>query len=384
MIYVLLTYLFFPLLYLIISLKKKNRFKKILVIQTAKIGDMICSTPVFREIKKKYPTANLSVIANLTTTELLKYNPHVDKIITLNTKDIKGISGKIKLIKLLYKGKYDVSLSLNPNIPFTIAPLWALIPIRIAIIPNFCGLTLKIASGLNTHCVRHETGRLVLETYMKMLEFLDIHTDNISKEVYKSPNADRKVLGLLSSKLKTQNSKLIGIAVSSGNKLKKLEVKTMAFLINELINDLNLSIVLIGSEADKNIAQEILDMSTKKNAVIDSTGVFSLSELPALIERLSLFIGVDTGITYMADALSVPLIDIAGPSDMSDQRPLGEKSIIIQKDISCVPCSHAFNAPYTCKRGDRTCITSVNVSEILQEVKRLLSPATISREEQIL
>jgi ADP-heptose:LPS heptosyltransferase len=207
---------------------------------------------------------------------------------------------------------------------------------------------------------------------MKMLEFLDIHTDNISKEVYKSPNADRKVLGLLNSKLKTQNPKLIGIAVSSGNKLKELGVKITVSLVNELINDLNLSIVLIGSEADKNTAQEILNMSIKKDAVIDSTGVFSLSELPALIERLSLFIGVDTGITYMADALSVPLIDIAGPSDMSDQRPLGEKTIIIQKDISCVPCSHAFNAPYSCKRGDRVCITMVSASEITEAVRRLL------------
>lgn len=391
MIYVLITYLFYPFLRLITSLNRKHAFRKILVIQTAKIGDMICSTPVFREIKKKYPGASLSVMASHATVELLKYNPYVDNIITLDTKGIKGISGKLKLIKFLRKGKYDVSLSLNPNIPFTIAPVWSLIPLRIAIMPNYCGLALKTAFGLNTHFVRHKSQRLVLETYMDMLKKIGIKTENILKEVYKSPGADTRVAEFLSKfsdyennppyppllkggrgRLSDKKICLIGIAVSSGNKLKELDKNTIAALANELISDLNADVVLIGSGADKHIAREILKMSENKNSIMDSTGVFSLNELPALIEQLSMLIGVDSGITYMADTLSVPLIDITGPSDMSDQRPLGKNSIMIQKDISCVPCSHAFRAPYSCERGDRICITTVSVPEILEAVKKLL------------
>ena len=389
-----------------------GEFKKILVIQTAKIGDMICSTPVFREIKKKYPMVNLSVIANPVTAELLKYNPYVDEGIELDTKNIKGITGKLRLIKLLYKGKYDAYLSLNPNIPFTIAPLWALIPMRIAIMPNFCGTTLKIAYGLNTHNVRHETGRLVSETYMEMLKVMDVRTDNISKEVYKSPDADKKVEHILGDispsptplpsregkipfplagetfnyipsplvgegkgegELKGEvNKPLIGIAVSSGNKLKELGSKKITELINTLLNNIDTYVVLIGSDADRATADRVFNSINKKDRVINTTGKLSLSELPALIEQLSLFIGVDTGVTYMADALLIPIIDIAGPSDMSDQRPLGKNTRIIQKDISCVPCSHAFKSPYSCKRGDRICITSVDVLEIIEAAKRLL------------
>lgn len=367
MIYVLLTHLLYPFLYLMTSLREKQGVKRILIIQTAKIGDMICSTPVFREIKKKYPAVNLSVITSPVTVELLKYNPYVDEVIKL--KNIKGITGKLKLIKLLYKGKYDISLSLNPNIPFTIAPLWALIPVRIAIMPNFCGTTLKIASGLNTHCIKHKRGRLLLETYMGMLEPLDIRTIDISKEIYMSPDAGKKAVKFLSS---MPTKVIIGVAVSSGNKLKELGVAAISSLLNQLTNNPDISVVLIGSETDKNTAQEIFNMAEKKKLIKDSTGVFSLNELPFLIKQLSLFIGVDSGITYMADTLSVPLINISGPSDMSDQRPLGKNSIIIQKDISCVPCSHAFRAPYVCKRGDRICITSVNIPEIVEATKKLL------------
>lgn len=374
MIYILLTYLFYPLLYFVASVKGGEGFKRVLIIQTAKIGDTICSTPVFREIKKKYPEAKLSVITNPVAAEILKYNPYINNLESLDTKSIKGISGKLKFIKHLYRGKYDICLSLNPNIPFTIVPIWAMIPKRIAIMPNFCGMTLKISSGLNTHCARHETGRLVLETYMNMLEVMGIKTEDISKEVYRSPDADTKVAEFLSKF--SDNKSLIGIAVSSGNKLKELGINTITSLTNQLINSLNASIILIGSKTDRDSAQKILDMSENKNAIIDSTGLFSLSELPALVERLSLFIGADTGITYMADALSVPLIEIAGPSDMSDQRPLGKGSIIIQKDISCVPCSHAFRAPYSCERGDRICITSVSVPEIIETAKKLIGNDT--------
>jgi len=59
--FIVLTFLFLPFLLITILLKKKD-YNKILVIQTAKIGDLICTTPVFREIKKHYPQSFLSVL----------------------------------------------------------------------------------------------------------------------------------------------------------------------------------------------------------------------------------------------------------------------------------------------------------------------------------
>jgi len=102
-------------------------------------------------------------------------------------------------------------------------------------------------------------------------------------------------------------------------------------------------------------------------------GNFNLAELPALIERLSFFIGVDTGIIYMADALNIPLVDIAGPSDMEDQRPTGKKVVIIQRNLSCVPCSHSFKAPYSCRYGHKECITSITVEEVFTGVSRFMA-----------
>lgn len=372
MIYVILTHLFSPLIYLLIAIRKKKTISRILIIQTAKIGDLICSTPVFREARKKYPDAHITVIANPVTRELLEYNPNVDKIIALKNTDYKGLSGKLRLSNLIRRGNYDTGICLNPNIPFAIALLWGLVPIRLSVMPEFSGFTFKLASVFFTHLEKHRRGRMVIETYMQMLEAIGVLSGDISKEVYKSKDADAKAEQIIGK----ADKPLIGIAVSSGNKLKELGTDKIVSIINMIIDDIDadIDIVLVGSEQEIKTADTVLRAVAKRDSVMNATGKLQMNELPALIERLSLFIGVDTGITYMADALSIPLINIAGPADMKDQRPTGKNALIIQKiDLPCVPCSYTFKSPYYCKINTRGCIESVSPEEIYHAAKKLLS-----------
>ena len=378
MIYIALTCLFSPILYLLLFFRKKD-IRRILVIQTAKIGDLICSTSVFRAIKKKYPDARLSVMVSPVTRELLEHNPYINEIITLQNDFYKGFTGKIRLAGLFRKGRYDVSISLNPNLPFTLAMFWGLIPVRISIMPDprlkpagtsFAGITYKMASVFSTYLERHIRGRLVADTYMRMLKGIGMEGNDISKDIFKSPDVDNKIERFLNR----ENSKFkIGIAVTSGNRLKEWGAEKITSLVDRLITELNVCIVLIGSEADRDVSDRILKTTEQRDMIIDAVGKFTIGELPALIQKLSLFIGVDTGIIYMADALNIPLVDIAGPADMQDQRPTGKKVVIIQKKLSCVPCSHTFKAPYECRYGHRKCITDITVEEVFEGVSRLMA-----------
>ena len=60
--------------------------KKILVIRNDHIGDLVLSTPVYREIKKKYPKSKLYVAIRPDSGNVLENNPYVDKIIYLDSK----------------------------------------------------------------------------------------------------------------------------------------------------------------------------------------------------------------------------------------------------------------------------------------------------------
>jgi ADP-heptose:LPS heptosyltransferase len=369
MIYVFLSYLFYPLIQLFIKLVKKDKtIKKILVIQAAKIGDFICSTHLFREIKKAYPKAHLTVMINPMVKELAELNPYIDEVIPISSEDYKGFFGKLKLAKLIREGRYNIGIALNPNIPFAIGLLWGLVPIRLSVMPNFYGLTFRLASKFFTYLEPHVSGRLVVETYLKLLKSIGIKSNNLGKEIYKSLDADKKVLKFLGE----LNKPLIGIAVSSGNKLKEIETEKIAEIINKILEDIDGYIILIGSLQDKPKAEEILNLVTHKTRTIDSTGKFSLSELPALLERLLVFIGVDTGITYMADALKVPIVYIPGPTDTHDQCPIESRIISLSYKLSCMPCNYVFKTVKTCKNNTRNCIKLIKSEKIVSAVKELV------------
>src|SRR3989344_6528611 len=56
-----------------------KNFKKILVFKLEHIGDLVLSTPVYREIKKTYPKSELYVVTTENIEDTLENNPHIDK-----------------------------------------------------------------------------------------------------------------------------------------------------------------------------------------------------------------------------------------------------------------------------------------------------------------
>ena len=81
--------------------------KKILVVQLAKLGDMVCTTPMFRAIKEKYSKSKVYVIGNKINKELLEHNNDVYKYIIYN--NINSIINQLK------KEKIDFACLTSPN-----------------------------------------------------------------------------------------------------------------------------------------------------------------------------------------------------------------------------------------------------------------------------
>lgn len=362
----LLTY---PFVFLLSRLRPKRAEKSFLVFQTAKVGDMICTTPVFREIKRAHPKAKLGVVINPVTAAILKHNPHVDEIIEVPRPGLKGLSKKLSFAYALYKKGYSSALILLPNAANILSAYWAAIPTRVAVRPEFAGLTLKSLLFLNTAAVRHGNEKTSLETYLDALRPLGITARSIDKEVYTTAEAEKKAAGYLNGK-----GPFIGVTPSTANALKSWGEENFLKLSEKILMNTDGVIVFIGAKEDGRAADELIHRQGKER-VINACAGFSLVEAPALIKRLSVVIGVDTGLIYMADALGVPVVDIAGPCDMANQRPMGKKSFIVQKkDLDCVPCSHTFKTPYECAKGHRKCVTGITVDEVFDFVSKIIPP----------
>ena len=344
---------------------------RVLVVQVAKIGDVISTTPLLRELRAGLPAAHIVVMATALTAPLLRANPRIDEVLVIANHDWRGIAAKLRLAARLRRDDFDAMLCCNGGATWPTLALWAGIPLRIGITPNFGGRTSRLAARLWSCAVPHTQGRLVIETVLDMARAIGVTPGSLAKEAFAGPGAAAAAAACLPG-----DGEYIGIAVSAGNKMKELgKTKLAAVIVHLAAARPAATFVLLGADADREAAQALIaDLPAAAAArIIDTCGQLDLAAMPALLARLALFIGVDSGLTYMADALPIPLVSVAGPADMEDARPLNPNALIISRQLPCAPCSHYFHAPYNCAISTRACIVEVTVNEISAAALQLLA-----------
>lgn len=365
------TYLLAPYFYFLIFLaKKKSARLKILVVSPARIGDLICITPVFREIKKKFPDCHLTAVIASSSKDILKNNIRIDETILVT--DCAKVTEKIRLIKKLRKEKYDIGIIVLPTDAFVnIISFWSLIPKRISFTQKDLGKTHRLLSVFNNYRLEHKRNDSLIKCFLNLLKFIGIEEFSEKREIFVKAEEERKAAGFLKAQNLSSNDLLVGISCTAGAKLKEWASDKFASLADKLVQEKNAKIIFIGSLDDKAVIEKTQRMMQNKS--IDASGYFKLHELPALLKELKLFISVDTGTLYMADALGVSVVNIAGPVDVNELCPLNDRSKIIQKKIYCIPCSHMFYVPNFCKEGHLKCLKEITKEEVFDVASELIN-----------
>jgi len=369
--WILITFIFFPVFYIRIFRNKLYRDKnlKILVIDTAKIGDLVCSTPVFREIKKKFPQSYLAVGIRKQSYGVVQNNPHIDKFIFLNSKKYQRFLGRIKLIKEISKEKFNYSVNLNPHALNTILPFWTGIPNRITSASRLTGRIARLFSSFSNHRLEYKQHTLKLRHNLELLKFLGIKNFKENKEVFISKEERKRAEKFLKKNSLKKSDFLVGITVTAGNKLKEWEPVKFSKLADKLIKELKAKIVFIGVPNDKAIIKRVTAKMRNKAVLVTN---FKVCELAALLEKLRLFISVDTGPLYIAHATETPVVDITGPCDINEQPPQDNISELVYKKIDCWPCSFVIPPARECKEKHRRCIKEITVEDVFEAVEKLL------------
>ena len=370
MIHLLLTWLLAPLvLARRLLAPRREEPRHILLIQTAKIGDYICTTPLVRVLRTAFPEARLSLLVAPLVAPLAHQQPSVDSVFTLPAARTGGLAGRLALYRLLRREGVDTTICLSPNQTFLLVPFLAGVARRASVLPNFGGRSYRRARPFLTSSETHRQGRMTVETGAALLHGMGIQAPLPAKEIQPAPGAAERVAAALP---RLAGRGWLGLGVSSGNKLKELGEDNLLVLLRQCLDITSLSgIVLVGSDADSTLAAALV-ATTDSPRIVDATGRVALADLAALMDRLDVYVGVDSGISYLADARGVPVVDVMGPADPEDQRPSGKRAIIIRTVLDCAPCSHAFLAPYHCKVGTRACVRNTRIDRIAESVRSLL------------
>lgn len=366
MIWLCLTWLAAPLLWLRLTFRQQRHVNRVLVIQTAKIGDFVATTPVFAVLRERLPSVEIVALLHPVNVPLAQQLSTIDRIVTLPPGGVKGWSGKRWLFRQLV-ADVDAVVVLSPNLTNLLLPFWAGISHRIAVLGDRRQGSIRLARPFLTHGVSHRPGRLFRDTALLALAGLGINVD--SEVLTARPRILASATGVRAADLWAASvpAPRVGLGLGAGNRMKALDSVQWLELSREILAQTSATLVLIGTVADQPAAVE-LSSALPPGRVIDTTGQWSLEALPALLATLDCFVGVDSGATYLADALDVPVVDFMGPADVRDQRPTGLRASVIVSDEPCAPCSHAFDAPYACRFGTRACMTRAPLNRIADAV----------------
>lgn len=345
----------------LVEAKPRPAIKRILIIRTDRIGDVVLSTPTITAARKAFPNAYIAVMVSPQTREIVNGNPSLNEVIAY---DKKGVFQTLCFAKYLKNKKFDLALILHSTNRVNLISFLAGIPKRVG-----------YARGKMDFLL---TDRL---PYKKRLG--EKHEAEYSLDVLRSIGVDARISQLVMPVRKENEENIDGLLKESGlgqgeriivlhpgaSCISKMwPQENFARVADILVEKFDARILLVSAPEHVRIGEGVRGLM--KNRPVFLCGETSLGDLAALFKRTNLFISNDSGPVHIACAIGVPVISIFGRKDigLSPERwgPLGNRSVALHKDVGCIQC-----LAHNCNKGF-LCLKSVTVEEVIEKAGRLL------------
>ena len=322
--------------------------EKILVIRFSSIGDIVLTTAVVRCLKKQYPDVQLHFLTKIQYLPLIKENPFIDKIYTINSK----VSDIIPDLK---SEKYDYVVDLHKNLRS--------LRVKLALMTE-SGTYNKLnkKKWLYTNYKINLLPKVhLVQRYFEAVKKLKIQNDHMGLD-YIIPSAD--IVSISDYFPDEFLNGYIVLVVGSKQQTKQLPIEKMV----ELCSKTEDPIVLLGDKTDSQKAQSLSELCGEK--VFNGCGVFNINQSASVIQQAKVIITPDTGLMHIAAALRKKVISVWGNTvpdfGMYPYYPEGKENyyIVEVQALSCRPCSKLGYK--TCPKKHFRCMMEINIDKILQ------------------
>ncbi|WP_419671685.1 lipopolysaccharide heptosyltransferase I [Aliarcobacter butzleri] len=330
--------------------------KRIAIIKLSAMGDIIHAMVALQYIKRQYPNLQIDWFVESAFAPILENNPDINQIIKLDLKSIKKdkkeIINQIKLIKKYEKNSYDLVIDAQGLIKSAIVSFF-LGKSRVGFSKN--STREKLASFFYTKRVDIAYDKNAIERNVKVLSqalnFEITKDDILNKKPFLFYKNENEVIYEYLSKDKKNVLFVIGASWPS----KMYSKEKFAKIINNLDEN---CLITWGNEAEKDIADFIANISKAK--VLPK---LDLNSLKAIMSKVDLVIGNDTGPTHMAWALNIPSITLFGNTP-------GYRNTYITNTNKIIESKSIVN-PFKLDRNDFS-IKEIDENEIINTAKGLL------------
>lgn len=330
------------------------------------------SSPLAAALREKYPKAHIAWLVQSGIEGLLSEHPALDEVIVWPRKQWTELWKRRKwpqlikeiraFIRQLRSRKFDTAIDAQGLLK---SAIW----VWLSGAKTRIGLGSKEGSGrLMTSIIGKPRGdKRIGSEYRRLMEQLDLKSMPFKMLIALTEEDERFV-----EKLIADNALVGGYTVICPFTTRPQKHWVEAYwsdLSGRLAREWGTSVVMLGGANDQQAAARICGTS---GSVIDLCGRTTLRQSAAVISRASLLIGVDTGLTHMGTAFSVPTIAIFG-STCPYLETDSKKTVVLYKGLECSPCRRNP----TCG-GAYPCMSLVTVDEVAMHVESLIAKRVVS------
>ncbi len=307
--------------------------RKIIVIKNDKIGDMIISTCVFRELKEEYPNSKITVLCSKSNKPIIEKNKFIDNIDVLDypPKNFKDYLAYLKFSRKIKNENFDLGIDLRGGLFNILLLFFGRVKYKIGFYNRFFSKIFLDYGYRKNRINRHVTfQRLDL-----LNKALGINRKNSWPEVATDKEDFKETLKFLK-----ENKIKDFVCVIPDSSVKERQWDMVKW--DEIVKHLHTKykkykIVVLGSDMDK-----MGYLSEKNNYVITPKEMLNLRTVYLLLKRSKLVICQDGGAMHLAWAGKSNLIALISGyvnrpehfNKLNYVGPLGKKSSVIYKDMN--------------------------------------------------
>lgn len=318
--------------------------KEILIIrqQNNQLGDLICTIPLYKALKKKFPDSHISLITAETNypVSVKEINPYVDKIFVYKKDNFRNI---VKFYKDIRREKYDI----------TIIPSTLKLSRTSYIIGAFVRSDLKVGvkkiddEKNKLHFLVDVKGQFnwrsgkVHQIYriLDIGKMIDCSLDNeeINNTRIELKDDDEK-FGVLffGENFPDKNKPVFGFHPGAGKVSNIWGTEKYFELIYLLNRRYNPYILITTGEIDLNIKNKLTEMLSGSGINFVSADNLPVLKLASVLKRLNLYVTNDTGVMHLAAYAGTRTLSLFGPTSGYEWAPLFNEGYYIQSDTGFI------------------------------------------------
>ena len=345
--------------------------RRILLIKTHAIGDVLLATPALRATRALYPDAHMTLMVGKWSYPVVRHNPHLDDCIVFDEKVFfeKKLAGMWRLLRDLRARRFDLAIVLHPSPLLHLFALLAGIPRRIGLQRG------KPSPFLSSGVMEdYAPGFYYPRNFLSLVGLLGAHgCDTALEAPFASSDLESARLLALAHGLDLSRPFWLMAPGGARNPKESVLAKLWPSEYYQQLTALmrarwpEVPIVLSGGPGD---AEACARVASASPGVVDLCGQTSLETLLALVAHAGAVVCNDSSMLHMAVAHRRDIFCFFGPTSAGNLAPENPYVHVLRSGASCSPCFRY--AIFDGCAHDHRCMRELSPAHVLASIEAVL------------